>query len=76
MPTLNIKNFPGDLYQYLKERAETNHRSLAQEVTFLLRQEQHKPKTRSILELRGLGAHVWQGLDTAKYLEEERNSWE
>lgn len=76
MSTLNIKNFPDDLYQYLKARAETNHRSLAQEVTFLLRQEQQKPKVHSILELQGLGKEIWGGIDAAEYVRQERDSWD
>ncbi|MGV3709390.1 MAG: FitA-like ribbon-helix-helix domain-containing protein [Gemmatimonas sp.] len=76
MATLNIKNFPDDLYQQLKERAELNHRSVAQEVTHLLKQNVANPPRRSVLELEGLGAHVWKGIDSTKYIEEERNSWE
>ncbi len=30
----------------------------------------------SILELKGLGKEIWQDIDVAKYIEEERNSWE
>ena len=29
-----------------------------------------------ILSLAGLGAELWQGIDVAAYLEEERASWE
>lgn len=32
--------------------------------------------TRSILELEGLGAEVWQGVDVAAYLRRERESWD
>ena len=34
-------------------------------------QPQHR-----ILELRGLGKELWQGIDVEKYLDEERNSWD
>jgi len=34
-----------------------------------------KPK-HSIMELKGLGKEVWQGIDVEKYIEEERNSWD
>ena len=30
----------------------------------------------SILELRGLGKEVWQGIDPKKYIEELRNEWD
>lgn len=29
----------------------------------------------SILELRGLGLEVWQDIDIAEYVQQERNSW-
>ena len=38
MATLNIKNFPDPLYRRLQERAEQEHRSLAQEVIHILHQ--------------------------------------
>jgi hypothetical protein len=30
----------------------------------------------SILELRGLGREVWQGIDPKKYIDELRNEWD
>ena len=36
MATLNIKNLPDSLYESLKLRAESQHRSVAQEVTHIL----------------------------------------
>ncbi len=36
MATLNIKNFPDDLYERLQERAQREHRSLAQQVIHTL----------------------------------------
>jgi plasmid stability protein len=32
MPTLTVKNIPGDLYAQLKQSAEINHRSLNSEI--------------------------------------------
>jgi hypothetical protein len=29
----------------------------------------------SIMELKGLGKELWQGIDVEKYIEEERSSW-
>jgi hypothetical protein len=29
----------------------------------------------SLLELEGLGAEIWEGIDPKKYIEEERRSW-
>ena len=36
---------------------------------------QAKP-AHSITELRGLGKEIWEGIDVAKYIDEERNSWD
>ncbi|MGD2183320.1 hypothetical protein [Lusitaniella coriacea] len=33
-----------------------------------------KPK-RSLLELRGLGKEVWQGVEAQEYVNQERESW-
>jgi hypothetical protein len=33
-----------------------------------------KPK-RSILELRGLGKEIWNGIDAQEYVNQERGSW-
>ena len=74
MATLNIKAFPDDLYEVLRERAAREHRSLAQEVIHLLsRQVEAEP--RSLLSLRGLGREVWGDLDAARFVAEERASW-
>lgn len=72
MATLNIKGFPDDLYERLRRRAIDEHRSVAQEVTHLLQSLLETPTSRSILELRGLGRELWQGLDIGEYLERER----
>ncbi|MDA0735335.1 MAG: hypothetical protein O2909_12205 [Chloroflexi bacterium] len=29
----------------------------------------------SILELRGLGKEIWEGIDAQEYVDQERNSW-
>lgn len=33
-----------------------------------------KPK-RSILELKGLGKEIWNGIDAQEYVNQERDSW-
>jgi len=74
--TLNVKNLPDALYRKLQARAKREHRSVAQEVKHLLTEALDTPKPLSILELRGLGKELWEGIDPAKYIEEERNSWD
>lgn len=40
---------------------------------------QSKPeykKRRSLLELEGLGAEIWEGIDGQKYVDDLRNEWD
>ena len=75
MATLNVKNFPPDLYERLKHRARAEHRSVAQEVVHLLEKAVDDATPLSILELRGLGKEAWEGVDAGRYVAEERGSW-
>jgi plasmid stability protein len=76
MATLSIKNFPDGLYERLRELAKREHRSLAQQVIYLLEASAGEPKLHSILELRGLGKELWEGVDPAGYVQAERDSWD
>ena len=38
--------------------------------------ERKNPKTRSLLELEGLGAEIWQGVDAQEYVDELRDEWQ
>lgn len=40
-----------------------------------LRQSFENQRSHSIMELKGLGKELWQGIDVEKYIEEERSSW-
>lgn len=74
--TLNVKQFPDDLYHQLRVLAENEHRSIAQEVIHLLDSALNSADKRSILELKGLGRALWENSDPAKYIESERASWD
>jgi plasmid stability protein len=76
MATLNIKNMSDALYKKLKARAKKENRSLSQEVTRILTDAVDEPAKLNIMGLRGLGKDLWKGIDPAKYIEEERNSWD
>lgn len=75
MATLNIKNLPDPLYRKLKARARRERRSVAQEVTTLLTRALEPAAALSILELRGLGKDLWQGVDAAAHVAAERTAW-
>lgn len=74
--TLNIKNLSDSLYRKLKARARVQNRSLSQEVTRILSEAVTAQEELSILDLEGLGKELWKGIDAAKYVDEERNSWD
>jgi plasmid stability protein len=76
MATLNIKSFPDDLYERLQRRAQREHRSLTQEVVHMLEKAAEEPKLHSILELRGLGKELWEGIDPIEHMRAERDSWD
>lgn len=76
MATLNVKNLPDPLYRKLKARAEREHRSIAQQVTHMLEAALREPERLSLLELQGLGKKLWDGIDAAAHVEEERRSWD
>ena len=76
MATLNVKNFPDDLYERLKRRAAAQRRSIAGEVVQLLDRAVAEAEPLSILELRGLGKEAWREIDAAEYVREEREAWD
>jgi plasmid stability protein len=76
MAALNIKNFPDALYEALKARAESRHRSIAQEATHLLAEALVRQEPLSILDLQGVGKELWSGIDAARHVDEERASWD
>lgn len=74
MATLTLDNLPDDVYDRLKARAARENRTVEQEAAQLLGPALDE-KPRSLLELRGLGAHLWQDVDSTTWLDDERNSW-
>lgn len=76
MATLNLKNFPDDLYERLQEMAQKERRSVAQQVIYLLDKTTEPPESLSILELRGLGKELWKGIDPVAHVKAERDSWD
>ena len=75
VPTLNIKNLPVSLARRLRSRARRSHRSVTQEVIYLLERATEEPEPLSILELRGLGKEHWRGVDAARHVDAERDGW-
>ncbi len=75
MPSLNIQDFPEDLHERLRRRAEAERRPVEEVVIRLLEQHLTSPM-HSILELRGLGRELWRDADASQHVEQERRSWD
>jgi len=53
----------------------TDQLRLLEEMANLIRKRTSQTKSRSILELKGKGKDVWNGVDVKSYIDEERSSW-
>lgn len=49
---------------------------LVKELESLVREQATVKPSRSLLELEGLGAEIWQDVDVQKYIDQERDSWD
>ena len=58
MATLNIKNFPDDLYKRLQKLAERERRSVAQQAIHTFKEVIGPKKKLSIMGLEGLGKEM------------------
>lgn len=64
-----------DALRAAEKLSKADQRRLARK---LLREtEETAPKERvSIMELKGLGKEIWEGIDTDAYIKAERDSWD
>ncbi len=46
MPTITVKNIPDDLYEYLKQSASINRRSISNEIIACIERSLHSQKIR------------------------------
>lgn len=76
MATLNVKDFPDDLYERLREASARERRSIAQQVVHLLDQALQEERVHSLLELKGLGKELWNDVDAPEHVRRERDAWE
>ena len=49
---------------------------LLEDLAALIRKRVPVRRKHEITELEGLGKEIWEGIDVAKYIDEERNSWD
>ncbi len=48
---------------------------LLEDLAAILRQRIPRKPKHNILELKGLGKEVWEGVDVEEYIRQERGSW-
>ena len=64
-----------EVLEHVKRLSPDEQLRLLEELTAFLRHRIPTQPRRSILELRGLGKQLWQGLDAQEYVNQERNAW-
>lgn len=65
--------------QHIKELSPEDRRRLLAIITrdlTRLPDKSSKGKTRSLMELEGLGAELWEGVDAQEYVNELRAEWD
>ena len=65
-----------DILKKTRELELAEQLQLLQTLVDLVKHQVGKSKPHSIMELEGLGADIWQGIDAQNYVNEERASWE
>ncbi len=62
---------------YARQLTHAEQLRLLEDLAALIRQQAavSEEPLHSLLELEGLGAEVWKGIDPQEYIEEERKSW-
>ena len=60
----------------VKSLSATERLQLIELITHDLREIMESTKRHSILELHGLGAEIWQGIDAQEYVNELRDEWD
>jgi hypothetical protein len=49
---------------------------IIQDLAATMPKEPEAPRQRSLLELEGLGAEIWEGVDAQEYVNELRKEWD
>lgn len=71
MPTVTYD----DVLVDVQRLAPTDQLRLLEQLAVIVREQVKEKKPHSILELRGLGKEIWQGVDVQDYIDRERASW-
>ncbi|WP_199249575.1 hypothetical protein [[Phormidium] sp. ETS-05] len=61
--------------QVLSLTPEEQLRLIDEVLSMVRRRVVAKPNKHSLLELRGLGKEIWEGIDAQEYVNQERGQW-
>ncbi|MFQ5420239.1 MAG: hypothetical protein ACE5EY_07740 [Anaerolineae bacterium] len=64
-----------NIVQMTKRLSLSEQLRLLEKLSGMVRHQVEKPQSHSIMELEGLGAEIWQGIDAQTYVNQERDSW-
>ena len=64
-----------DVLAQAQALAPTDQLRLLEDLSAHVRRQLRDSPPRGILELRGLGKHIWGNVDAQEYVEKERRSW-
>ncbi len=77
MPTYDYREVLNEVLNQVQHLTPDDQLRLVEDlVANIRRQGTGRPKKHNIMEFRGMGKEVWEGVDVEKYIDEERNSWE
>jgi len=62
--------------QYVKSLSARERLQLVELIVRDLAAASEAPRQRSLLELEGLGAEIWHGIDAQEYVDELRKEWD
>lgn len=65
-----------EILAQVRQLEPTQQAELLEELAGLVKQQLTRRKKRSILELEGLGAEIWEGIDAQEYVRREREAWD
>jgi hypothetical protein len=64
-----------EILSQIRQLAPDEQGRLLGELAVLVTQQPGERRSRSILELQGLGKEIWEGIDAQEYVRQERASW-
>ena len=65
-----------EILAQVRELEPVEQADLLEELAGMIKQQLPGRKERSILEIEGLGAEIWEGIDAREYVRKEREAWD